>query len=67
MSKYIDTENLPELEMALQTQRAVLRNTLDCVMAEIKCANERINLLEEIIKDAKDVDISYSLVSTKEG
>lgn len=62
MSKYIDTKNLSEFEMALQARRAVLHNTIECVMAETKCANERINLLEKIINDAKT--ITPSIVST---
>lgn len=61
MSEYIN-KNLSEFEMVLQTRRAVLRNTLDCVMAEIKCANERMSLLEKIINDAKT--ITPSIVST---
>lgn len=61
MSECIN-KNLSEFEMALQTRRAVLRNTLDCVMTEIKCANERMSLLEKIINDAKT--ITPSIVST---
>lgn len=63
MSKYIDAKNLSEFEMALQTKRAVLRNTLECVMAEIKCANERISLLGKIINDTKAMTSSIASIS----
>lgn len=67
MSKYVDTEKFSEFEMLLQTRRAVLRNTLECVTAEIKCANERISLLGKIIDDAKAITpriISTSIANT---
>ena len=63
MSEYIN-KNLSEFEMALQTQRAVLRNTLECVMAEIRCTDARIKLLEKIINDTKVVINNAKVISS---
>lgn len=64
MNEHINEINLSEFEMALQTQRAVLRNVLECVMAETKCANERISLLEKIINDTKVIINNAKVISS---